>query len=209
MCLLRIFQLLCVFTCSTVLLHANAPAQNEAEIKSATRYIQKFGDALVVLLGKGDSLDAFRALIRSTFNLPHLAKQCCPVKYEKLSADQRKTYEKKFEEKICKEYFSLLQKYYTPRDSVNDHFKVDDAKSKQYPSGSGICSSIWTEVFASNGARIYVKWIVKGNKIENFVVEGTDMRAAKKRDLKTQYKQSGNDISKFLNTFSQSISTSE
>lgn len=209
MFLLRIFQILCVLTCSTALIHANAPTQTGAEVKNATRHIQKFGDTLIVLLGKGDSLDEFRALIRSTFNLPHLAKQCCPVKYEKLSVDQRETYERKFEEKICKEYFSLLRKYYTPKDSMNDHFKIDDTKSKQYPSGSSICSAICTEVFASNGARIYVKWIVKGDKIENFVVEGTDMRAAKKRDLKTQYKQSGSDISKFLDTFSEARSSSE
>lgn len=199
MSLFRIFQVLCILAFPAAVIHANASAQTGVEVQNAAHHIQKFGNALVALLGKGDSLDAFTGLARSTFNLPHLARQCCPVKYDKLSADQRTTYEKSFEEKICKEYFSLLQKYYTPKDSSTDHFKVDHTKSKQYPSGSGVCASIYTEVFASNGARIYVKWIVKGNKIENFVVEGTDMRAAKKRDLKTQFKQAGSDISKFLN----------
>ena len=201
---LRTFQIFCLITSATVMTPGYVCARAETEIANATHHIQNFGNKLIELLKKDGSLEKFKKLIRSTFDLPHLAKQCCPVKYDRLSSEQRSLYEKKFEEKICHEYFSLLRKYYKPKDSENDHFKIDNTKSKQYPCGSGVCASICTIVFAPNGAPLYIMWVVQGNKIKNFVVEGTDMRAAEKRGLKTRYKQAGSDMKKFLDTLNTS-----
>ncbi|WP_023491557.1 MULTISPECIES: ABC transporter substrate-binding protein [Holospora] len=176
--------------------------------EEAVSCVREFGTQLVQLLSKQASFSDVQDLIQQTFDMNKMAQRCCPVKYKTLTQEQQNLYEKQFTRSVCRAYHNILKKYYTPKGNLEDHFKVDVNKSRCYPGREGISCTVVTDVFASNGAKISVKWLSKGGKIENFVVEGTDMRAAKKRDMKTRYKQCGSDFSKFLENISESDGSS-
>lgn len=197
----NILSAICLFSVTPLAVYASETHQKESSaLQEAESHVQNFGDSLVNMLTTQAPFSEFQKLFKTSIDIPRLAQRCCPVKYDKMSSDERNSYEKCFEDNICKEYYSILKKYYDPKDnsSGSEKFKIDTGKSRTHETSSGTCCTVITDVFASNGARITVKWIVKGKKIENFVVERTDLRAAKKRDLKTRYKKSGSNIQKFL-----------
>ncbi|PPE03251.1 ABC transporter substrate-binding protein [Holospora curviuscula] len=175
--------------------------------EEAINCVQRFGTELVELLSKQAPFSDVQQLVQKNFDMNKMAQHCCPLKYKLISPEQRDLYEERFSTSVCKAYHNILKKYYTPKGNTEEHFKIDASKSKCYPGRGGISCTVVTDVFASNGARISVKWLSRGGKIENFVVEGTDMRAAKKRDMKTRYKQSGSDFTKFLENILESSET--
>ncbi|ETZ06898.1 hopanoid biosynthesis associated membrane protein HpnM [Holospora obtusa F1] len=180
---------------------------------TAISCVQKFGTQLVQFLSDHASFSDIHDLIQKTFDMKKMAQRCCPVKYKTLSQDQKSLYEERFIESVCRAYYNILKKYYTPKGNLEDHFKVDAHKSRCYPGREGMSCTVVTDVFASNGARISVKWLVRNSsedegKIANFSVEGTDMVAATKRDMKSLFKQKcGSNFKEFLEKIVESDHT--
>ena len=170
--------------------------------------VQNFGNELVQLLSNKAPFSDIQSLVEKTFDINKMAQHCCPVKYKTLSLEYQNLYKTRFSQSVCKAYHNILKKYYTPKGDSQEHFKIDISKTKCYPVRNDIVCTVVTDVFASNGARISVKWLVRAEKIENFVVEGTDMRAAKKRDMKTRYKQCGSNFKTFLDNILESCEQS-
>ncbi len=168
----------------------------DSKRESAQRFIDDMGKKAISFLGdeklsQGQKERKFRNLLHRSFDLSTIGRFALGRNWKIANANQRKEYQKLFENMVVEVYSARFGEYKGQKfdvTSVRDNGKKDVL--------------VTSYIVPSTGSKVQVDWRVRNkdgkNKVIDIVIEGVSMSLTQRNDFSSVIQRGGGDIEVLL-----------